>query len=127
MSRLFLIAKLAAVSSLSSSLTVPVSTKIRLCTPPELTPKFATRLQHAGSAFITLHARYPSTRRRRHGPAELEHVKILKECPDITIPVVSNGNVRTWEDIERNLEHTGADGVMIGEAFMANPRQVDAF
>ena len=37
------------------------------------------------------------------------------------IPVVSNGNVRTWEDIVLNRRETGADGVMVGETLLANP------
>ena len=47
-------------------------------------------------------------------------VKDLVEL-GLGIPVVSNGNVRTWEDIALNREETGADGVMVGETLLANP------
>ena len=35
---------------------------------------------------------------------------MLKER--LRIPVVSNGNVRTWEDVVANQAETGADGIM---------------
>jgi len=37
------------------------------------------------------------------------------------VKVVSNGNVGTWEHIVKNLEETGADGVMVGETLLGNP------
>jgi tRNA-dihydrouridine synthase 1 len=112
------------VSSLSASLSVPVSVKLRLCSPTELTPTLAARLVQAGASYVTLHARYPSTRRRRHGPADLDQVRALVESSDIVVPVISNGNVRCFEDIEHNLNHTGAAGVMVGEALLADPTYV---
>lgn len=54
------------------------------------------------------------------GAADLSVVKALSE-QGLDIPVVSNGNVRTWEDIKRNREETGADGIMVGETLLANP------
>uniref|UniRef100_A0A0W0FI95 Putative FMN-linked oxidoreductase n=1 Tax=Moniliophthora roreri TaxID=221103 RepID=A0A0W0FI95_MONRR len=109
------------VSTLSHSLHVPVSAKLRLCNPPSSTPELALRTQNAGAAFVALHARTVSAKRRRHGPADLDEVKRLKEDERITIPVVSNGNVMTYEDIEKNLEYTGADGAMVGETVLENP------
>ncbi|KAL6302680.1 FMN-linked oxidoreductase [Sparassis latifolia] len=107
------------VSAMSRSLTVPVSTKIRLCQPAAATIEFAQRLEGAGASWVTLHARHVSARRRRQGAADLEQVKKLKE--GLTIPVVSNGNVRIWEDVETNRAYTGADGIMVGETLLANP------
>jgi len=37
------------------------------------------------------------------------------------IPVVSNGNVRTWDDVLRNRDYTGASGIMVGETLLGNP------
>jgi len=104
---------------MSHSLSVPVSAKLRLCQPDSATLDFARRLEHAGASWITLHARHVSARRRRQGAADLGMVKILKE--NLSVPVVSNGNVRAWEDIERNRAMTGADGVMVGESLLLNP------
>ena len=79
----------------------------------------ASNLQASGAAFIALHARHPSARRRRQGAADLSVVKSLVEGVDI--PVISNGNVCTWEDVLHNKDYTGARGVMVGESLLGNP------
>ncbi|KAK0496023.1 FMN-linked oxidoreductase [Armillaria luteobubalina] len=107
------------VCSLSHSLAVPVSAKLRLCQPVEKTLVLAQRLEANGASWITLHARTVSARRRRNGPADLLQVKTLKE--NLRVPVISNGNVRVWSDIQSNLDYTGADGVMVGETLLGNP------
>jgi tRNA-dihydrouridine synthase 1 len=98
---------------------LPISVKIRLCTPPIDTIRLARLLEDAGAAHITLHARYPSAKHRRHGPAQLDFVRDLKNA--LQIPVISNGNVRSFEDVSKNLQDTGADGIMAGEAILKNP------
>jgi len=118
------------VTALVSALSIPVHVKIRLCSPASATPELAVRLAQAGASAITLHARHVAARRRRKGPAELHWVGELKQ--ELVknrlghVKVLSNGNVRTWEDCEANLRMTGADGVMVGEAILGNPRLFDA-
>jgi len=111
-----------SVSGMSHSLTVPISAKLRLCQPAPRTLDLAQRLEACGASWITLHARTCSLRRRRHGAADLNEVKRLKD--HMHVPIVSNGNVRVWGDIQDNLQFTGADGVMIGEALLDNPWSV---
>jgi tRNA-dihydrouridine synthase 1 len=57
-------------------------------------------------------------------------VKELKECEELRVPIISNGNVRglrisSWDgdegDVARNLRETGADGIMVGEGLLENP------
>ncbi|KAG6854487.1 hypothetical protein C0991_006089 [Blastosporella zonata] len=107
------------VSGMSHSFTVPTSVKIRLGQPVDRTVEFAQRLEASGAAWVTLHARNVSARRRRQGAADLDQVKRLKR--NLQIPVISNGNVRDWSNIPENLEYTGADGVMVGETLLGNP------
>ena len=108
------------VSGLTHTFPIPISTKIRLCNPVEHTLPFAKRLALAGSSWIALHARFGgSTLKRRHGPANLSQVKLLKE--GLQVPVISNGNVRTYEDVVQNREFTCADGIMVGETLLGNP------
>jgi len=104
---------------MSRSFTIPVSAKLRLCQPSAKTVDLASRLESAGTSWITLHARTVSARRRRQGAADLAQVKLLKE--GLHIPVISNGNVRRYSDLEDNLQFTGADGVMVGETLLGNP------
>jgi len=107
------------VSGMSHSLTVPVAAKLRLCQPAPKTLDLAQSLEACGASWITLHARTVSARRRRQGEADLYEVKRLKD--HMHIPIISNGNVRVWADIQDNLQFTGADGVMIGESLLGNP------
>ncbi|KAJ2919862.1 hypothetical protein MD484_g544, partial [Candolleomyces efflorescens] len=107
------------VSSMSHSFTVPVSAKLRLCQPTPKTYELAKRLEAQGASWITLHARTVSARRRRQGAADLNVVKQLKT--HLAIPTISNGNVRTFTDLQANLEFTGADGLMVGETLLGNP------
>ncbi|KAI0040183.1 FMN-linked oxidoreductase [Auriscalpium vulgare] len=112
------------VSSLSHALPVPVSAKLRLCTPTVATVPLAQSLAASGAAYVTLHARHASARRRRHGAADLSVVKNLVQ--KLQVPVVSNGNVRTWEDVKHNMEETCASGVMVGETLLGNPHLFEA-
>ncbi|KAG6872703.1 hypothetical protein C0995_007371 [Termitomyces sp. Mi166 len=107
------------VSAMSHSFIVPTSAKIRLAQPVEKTIDFGQRLEVCGAAWVTLHARTVSARRRRQGAADLDQVKKLKKS--LRVPVISNGNVREWSHIPENLEYTGANGVMVGETLLGNP------
>ncbi|KAJ3550403.1 hypothetical protein NMY22_g512 [Coprinellus aureogranulatus] len=109
----------SVVSAMSSSFTVPVSAKLRLCQPVPKTYDLAQRLEACGASWITLHARTVSARRRRQGAADLDVVKELKTR--LGVPTISNGNVREHRDLKRNLEYTGADGLMVGETLLGNP------
>ncbi|KAG6335707.1 hypothetical protein ID866_3387 [Astraeus odoratus] len=109
-------------SAMAHSLLVPTSAKIRLCpstTPTSATATFGRLLEHAGASWVTLHARHVSSKRRRQGAADLDAIRALKDA--LSIPVISNGNVRTFDDVRENLQYTGADGAMVGETLLGNP------
>lgn len=104
---------------MSNSFTVPVAAKLRLCQAAPKTLDLAQRLEACGVSWVTLHARTVAPNRRRHGAADLSQVKRLKD--NLSVPVVSNGNVRVWNDLEENLKTTGADGLMVAETLLGNP------
>ncbi|KAF8155721.1 FMN-linked oxidoreductase [Crassisporium funariophilum] len=107
------------VSAMSHSFVVPVSAKLRLCHPTQKTLELTRHLEASGASWITLHARTVSARRRRQGAADLDQVKRLKD--NLHIPVISNGNVRRFSDLQENLDLTGSDGLMVGETLLGNP------
>ena len=110
----------AIVRALASALRVPVCCKIRLLPTLEGTLAFARRLEDAGCALLAVHARERgSEKRRRQGPADLHAVAALKRA--LTIPVLTNGNVRRPSCVTRNLRETGADGAMVAEALLRLP------
>uniref|UniRef100_A0A146LRY5 tRNA-dihydrouridine(16/17) synthase [NAD(P)(+)] n=2 Tax=Lygus hesperus TaxID=30085 RepID=A0A146LRY5_LYGHE len=108
------------VRFLVQNLQLPVFCKIRLLPTPSETVEFAKELELAGCSLLTVHARQGlSPQNKRYGPAFLQFVKDIKA--HITIPVICNGNVRSWDDIIRNLQYTQADGVMCAESIISNP------
>jgi hypothetical protein len=114
--------KSTSVSQLSHSIPLPISTKLRLCSPSTLTPELGKRISASGASWITLHARHVNARKRRAGSADLGAVRALKDAlVGMDVKVVSNGNVGTWDHIVKNREETGADGIMVGETLLGNP------
>ena len=39
----------------------------------------------------------------------------------MNIPVVANGGIHSFADVQKCLKYTGADGVMSGEGLLENP------
>ncbi|KAI3626364.1 hypothetical protein CBS9595_001725 [Malassezia furfur] len=119
------------VGALVHATPLPVSVKIRLCDYAPDTPTLAVRLARAGASVVTLHARHVAIHRRRAHAAKLEYVAQVRTALDDAqlhasqpgghCRLLSNGNVRTFDDITRNLHDTGADGVMVGEPLLDRP------
>ena len=87
----------------------------------ERTVEFARRLVAAGASMIALHARVRgSPEQRRAGAADLTVVRALVDA-GLGVPILSNGNVRSREDVALNLKATGADGVMVAEELLRDP------
>ena len=79
--------------------------------------EIAKMAEDAGVDAIAVHGR---TRAQFYsGKADWEIIRQVKEA--VHIPVIANGDVRTCDDLERILDVTGADGVMIGRAAQGNP------
>lgn len=108
------------VRELARGLSIPVFCKIRLLDTLDETLAFCQSLQEAGCALLAVHARYRGTAtRRRDGAADLNQVREIKQR--LSIPVLSNGNTATCQDVIQNLELTGADGIMSAEGLLDNP------
>ena len=75
------------------------------------------RLQDAGVAAVTLHAR--TKVQMYSGAADWNAIRALKEA--LSIPVIANGDVFSPKDAADILKRTGADGVMIGRGAFGNP------
>lgn len=107
------------VKAVVAAVKLPVTVKFRLgWDENSLTyPDFGKRMEDAGAAAVTLHAR---TRAQFYsGGADRRAVADLKK--KLSIPVIANGDVRTPEQAEKCLKETGADGVMVGRGLLGKP------
>lgn len=86
----------------------------------------AKRIEEAGAAGITVHAR---TRSQGYsGTADLDIIKAVKE--NVSIPVIGNGDVTDGPSAKRMLDYTGCDAVMIGRGALGNPwifREIESY
>ena len=79
--------------------------------------EFGKLMQEAGADAVTLHGR---TREQYYsGTADWEIIKELKE--KLTIPVIANGDITSFEVAEKILDITKADALMIGRGAQGNP------
>ncbi|MFA5128040.1 MAG: tRNA-dihydrouridine synthase family protein [Patescibacteria group bacterium] len=79
--------------------------------------EFALRLQEAGIDRIEIHGR---TKTQGYA-GEADWTMIAKVKKILKIPVLANGDIKCADDIQKCLEITGADGVMIGRGALGNP------
>lgn len=71
----------------------------------------------AGVDAIAVHGR---TREQFYaGNADYDSIAAVKKA--VRVPVIANGDIRTFDDLDRIRRVTGADGVMIGRAAQGNP------
>lgn len=107
------------VSAVVDAVDKPVSVKMRIGWDDKrvFAVENAQAAERAGASAIAMHGR---TRVQMYeGKANWDVLKEVKE--NISIPFIANGDVETPQDAQRILEHTGADGVMIGRAALGDP------
>jgi len=76
-------------------------------------------LIHAQLSFF-LHPRNGFTL-HSDGAAHLDQVRTIRAAIDPRIPIIANGNVITWEDVQNNRAETLTQGIMSAEGLLDNP------
>ncbi|XP_052864606.1 tRNA-dihydrouridine(16/17) synthase [NAD(P)(+)]-like [Anopheles cruzii] len=109
----------AIVSTLHRNLAIPVTCKIRIFDDMAKTIRYARMLQDAGAQLLTVHGRTREQKGPLTGLADWKYVTVLRQ--HLTVPVFSNGNIMSVQDVERCIAGTGANGVMTAEGNLYNP------
>ncbi|MBW6451557.1 MAG: tRNA dihydrouridine synthase DusB [DPANN group archaeon] len=106
------------ISSVSSTVSCPVTAKIRMgINSNKDTVKIAKIIEQAGASAITVHAR--TMKQKYMGVADWDMIKKVKDA--VSIPVIGNGDVFSSSDAKRMIDITGCDLVMIGRKAIGNP------
>lgn len=107
------------VSTLSKNISVPLFCKIRVYESIEKTILYAKMIEEAGCSLLVVHGRTREQRGQNTGYASFLHMREVKKA--LKIPVVANGGMIFYENIQECLDFTGCDGVMIAEPHLYNP------
>lgn len=110
------------VNALVALSPVPITCKVRLGWDESsiCLPETCSILEQAGVSLIAVHAR---TRSQMYsGSPQYEILKQVR--PQVGIPLIANGDIRTLDDALNVMKTTGCDGVMIGRGALGNPNLI---
>ncbi len=93
------------------------SVKIRLGFEKKNHIEIAKVVEESGADFLAVHGRTRAGKFK----AEVDYDAIKEIKESVSIPVIANGDIDSYEKAKWVLEHTSADGVMIGRGAVGAP------
>eukprot|EP00913_Durusdinium_trenchii_P024503 g23002.t1 len=114
------------VSTLDKDQSLRTCTSVKSCADCQDTLNLASRLEAAGASVLCLHGRTKEMKGQFTGPCDWEAIAAVRKR--VNIPLIANGGIQTFQDVERCLAATGANavrgsrrGVMSSEALLEYP------
>ncbi|MEX0319664.1 MAG: tRNA dihydrouridine synthase DusB [Ruegeria sp.] len=110
---------LKLIEAVVAAVDVPVTLKTRLGWDDTLlnAADVARRAEGAGVQMVTIHGR---TRCQFYkGRADWQAIRAVKDS--VGVPVIANGDIVSLDTARTALEHSGADGVMVGRGAQGRP------
>ena len=100
---------------------IPVTAKTRIgWNSDEINiQEVALRLQGAGVQALTIHGR--TKVQMYKGVADWNPIKAVKDNPNITIPIIGNGDIDSAIVAKQRFDESGVDAIMVGRGSIGKP------
>ena len=103
----------------NNNLQCGISCKIRLFPDLEKTYELCKKLEDLGISCLAVHGRTKKEIKDKIGPCNWDAIKYIKSI--LNIPIIANGGIETFNDVEKCFNYTKCDCVMSGEKMIENP------
>lgn len=104
------------VSTLIRNIDKPVTCKIRLLPQLSDTVDLVKTLEGLGVQAIAVHARYVPQRNSKAA----HHDLLPTLVSSVSVPLIANGDIFSYEDIQKVKETSGCSSVMVGRGALIN-------
>ena len=107
------------IKQICANTSLPVTVKIRSGWSHDniTAPDFAKMIEQAGASAVAVHGRTWTD--GFGGTVDLSIITAVKKA--VSIPVIGNGDILSYQDGLTMMEETGCDAVMIGRGALGNP------